>query len=183
MVAAGWGELEGGLLVKDVDTTCGVCQGPGGAKRPGYDFLVCSRCALPEPSGPMLGGNPSVASGRTEPWYHLEPQRDRDLHHDQPIVLNGILHFQQQTPVHTVGGQYTLRPDRAAKKAARDRAAAADDLAEHLYLLTEEQRAVVKLQIEGHEYPEIALALGIGITTVRERLRRARARLRARHGR
>ena len=153
----------------NIEASCELCGRPGGARRPGYDFLVCSRCAVPEPQGAMLGRNPTIAGEGAEPW---EWRPDRWMRTE----AGAVTWDQPDPPVHCKGLPPRSRGGggRATPEALRR---ANDNLEASGCTLAECE--VVILQAQGLSRAAIARHLGIGEESVKDRLKRAHARLKS----
>lgn len=154
-------------MTHTLDASCMVCGAARAAMRPGYDHPICARCAVPEPQGALIGGNPSIATPGAEPW-HWRPFRhvrgeDGLVTWDQPAPPTHV----RGTPPKLRSGGSSVTP-LGLRRAADELAAAGCTLAE---------REVILLQVQGLSREQIATRLGIGVESVKDRLKRARQRM------
>lgn len=126
------------------------------------DFVPAGNAGMVGHNVVGVGPDGKVPDGAVDAFYR-EPQRDRDEHHTDGIVLNGVLHFQQSPPVHVNGSQPKRPPPgRSKRRAIRDLAALIADAD-----CTGRQREVWALRyVGGHSPGEIARLLGLSPTQV-----------------
>lgn len=162
-------------------STCGICGEPGAARRPGYDFEICERCAVPQGAPELL-----TDAGGALSWDFRPPSAVRTAHHDEPIRINGRVMYQQAPPVHPrSGARYRtpmVRLVRAMTEAEAERRANELERTLDARGCTPAEMEVLRLQAEGLSRDEIAERLGIGVESVKDRLKRARKRLEERRG-
>jgi len=121
--------------------TCKHCRQPS-------NMDVCLRCAkdrvlfVEAPDAGMIGNalRTDGYKGGVDTFYR-EPVRDRDLHHDLPIVLNGELHFQAD-PLVAVKG-YAAGDEAGHRRVARE---VSEREAERIYLSGAVERTIATLK-------------------------------------